>query len=189
MIDPIPALVPPPSGKSGGNNNSGYGGAGVGIKIPFADRRLATRIEANYAHGFSNGGSHQTGLAIGLAMAPVLSRPREQQQTLKVAVMTAAVVALVMGFFVVRHVQAYAVFFGRGDQLLESKDYQAALSQLKQAVALKPDDPLIQLELGYANDKTGDEANAILAYQRALQLEPDLPYPRTRLQELKHGQP
>lgn len=51
----------------GGNNNSGYGGAGLGLKIPFADRRLATRMEANYAHGFSNGGSNQIGLTIGLS--------------------------------------------------------------------------------------------------------------------------
>ena len=51
----------------GGNDNSGYGGAGVGIKIPFADRRLATRMEANYAHGFSSGGSNQIGLTLGLS--------------------------------------------------------------------------------------------------------------------------
>lgn len=51
----------------GGNNNSGYGGAGVGLKLPFADRRLATRMEANYAHGFSNGGSNQIGIAVGLS--------------------------------------------------------------------------------------------------------------------------
>jgi hypothetical protein len=51
----------------GGSNNSGYAGAGFGLKIPFADRRLATRLEANYAHGFSNGGSNQIGLALGLS--------------------------------------------------------------------------------------------------------------------------
>ena len=50
-----------------GSNNSGYGGAGVGIKIPFADHRLATRMEANYSHGFSNGGSNQIGLTLGLS--------------------------------------------------------------------------------------------------------------------------
>jgi hypothetical protein len=54
-------------GGNGGNNNSGYGGAGVGLKIPFADRRVATRMEANYAHGFSNGGSNQIGIGIGLS--------------------------------------------------------------------------------------------------------------------------
>jgi hypothetical protein len=51
----------------GGNNNSGYMGLGLGLKIPFADRRLATRMEANYAHGFSGGGSNQIGLLIGLS--------------------------------------------------------------------------------------------------------------------------
>jgi hypothetical protein len=51
----------------GGSNNSGYGGVGVGLKLPFVDRRLATRMEANYAHGFSNGGTNQIGLLIGLS--------------------------------------------------------------------------------------------------------------------------
>ena len=51
----------------GGNNNSGYAGAGFGLKLPFADRRLATRMEANYAHGFSGGGSNLIGVLIGLS--------------------------------------------------------------------------------------------------------------------------
>jgi hypothetical protein len=51
----------------GGNNNNGYLGLGLGLKIPFADRRLATRMEANYAHGFGGGGSNQMGLLIGLS--------------------------------------------------------------------------------------------------------------------------
>jgi hypothetical protein len=42
-------------------------GLGVGLKIPFSDRRLATRMEANYSHGFSNGGSNLIGLLIGLS--------------------------------------------------------------------------------------------------------------------------
>jgi hypothetical protein len=52
---------------AGGNNNSGYAGVGLGLKLPFADRRLATRMEANYAHGFSGGGSNLIGLLIGLS--------------------------------------------------------------------------------------------------------------------------
>ncbi|HXL85641.1 MAG TPA: hypothetical protein VN927_00425, partial [Gemmatimonadaceae bacterium] len=51
----------------GGNNNSGYMGLGVGLKIPIVDRRLATRMEANYAHGFSGGGSNMIGLLLGLS--------------------------------------------------------------------------------------------------------------------------
>lgn len=52
---------------SGVNDNSGYAGLGVGLKLPFADRRLATRLETNYAHGFGTGGSNQVGLLIGLS--------------------------------------------------------------------------------------------------------------------------
>jgi hypothetical protein len=46
--------------------NSGYAGAGVGIKIPFA-RRLATRLEANYAHFFGDASANEIGLMVGLS--------------------------------------------------------------------------------------------------------------------------
>jgi hypothetical protein len=51
----------------GASNNSGYTGVGFGLKLPFADRRLATRLEANYEHGFSNGGANRIGLLAGLS--------------------------------------------------------------------------------------------------------------------------
>jgi hypothetical protein len=50
-----------------GSNNTGYAGAGFGLKIPFVDRRMAMRMEANYAHGFSDGGSNIIGVGIGLS--------------------------------------------------------------------------------------------------------------------------
>jgi hypothetical protein len=48
------------------DTNSGYAGVGLGVKLPFSDRRLATRMEANYEHVFS-GGSNTIGLLIGLS--------------------------------------------------------------------------------------------------------------------------
>ena len=50
-----------------GDDSDGHAGLGVGLKIPFADRRLATRMEVNYAHGFSNPSTNQIGLLIGLS--------------------------------------------------------------------------------------------------------------------------
>jgi hypothetical protein len=50
-----------------GDNSDGYMGLGVGLKIPFADRRLATRMEANYAHGFGTPTTNAIGLLIGLS--------------------------------------------------------------------------------------------------------------------------
>ena len=55
------------SASGGGSNNSGFAGIGAGLKIPLENRRLATRLEANYAHGFDNGGSNQIGLLFGLS--------------------------------------------------------------------------------------------------------------------------
>jgi hypothetical protein len=50
-----------------GDDSDAHLGLGVGLKIPFADRRLATRLEANYAHQFSDPGTNQIGVLIGLS--------------------------------------------------------------------------------------------------------------------------
>jgi hypothetical protein len=50
-----------------GSDNSGYGGFGLGVKLPFNDRRMATRMEAAYSHSFGNGGANAIGLLIGLS--------------------------------------------------------------------------------------------------------------------------
>jgi hypothetical protein len=50
-----------------GNNNSGYAGGGLGIKLPFAERRLAARMEAAYAHGFESDGTNALALIFGLS--------------------------------------------------------------------------------------------------------------------------
>lgn len=49
------------------DESDGYLGAGVGVKLPFWDRRLAARLEANYAHVFSDGGDNMLGLLFGLS--------------------------------------------------------------------------------------------------------------------------
>jgi hypothetical protein len=50
-----------------GNDNSGYAGGGLGLKIPFAQRRLATRMEAAYAHGFGTNSTNALALIFGLS--------------------------------------------------------------------------------------------------------------------------
>jgi hypothetical protein len=47
-----------------GDDNAGEAGIGVGLKLPFNDRRLATRLEANYTHA---DGSNLIGLLFGLS--------------------------------------------------------------------------------------------------------------------------
>ena len=51
----------------GGSDSSGDAGLGIGLKIPFADRRLATRWEANYAHGFGTPSTNGIELSFGLS--------------------------------------------------------------------------------------------------------------------------
>jgi hypothetical protein len=51
----------------GGSDSNGYAGFGLGVKLPFSDRRLATRMEAAYSHTFGDGGANAIGLLIGLS--------------------------------------------------------------------------------------------------------------------------
>jgi hypothetical protein len=51
----------------GGSNNSGNAGVGLGVKLPFEDRRLATRMEANFTRDFAGGGTNEIGVLIGLS--------------------------------------------------------------------------------------------------------------------------
>lgn len=50
------------------SESDGYLGAGLGVKLPFGDRRFATRLEANFAHVFRDGdGGNRLGLLFGLS--------------------------------------------------------------------------------------------------------------------------
>ena len=51
----------------GGSTSDGEAGLGIGLKIPFADRRLATRWEANYAHAFGTPSTNAISLLFGLS--------------------------------------------------------------------------------------------------------------------------
>lgn len=154
--------------------------AGLNLAIGFG-----VRIIDNMAHL----GGLVTGLVIGLAMAPVLSRPREQRQTGKLAVIAVAIAVLVGAVFAVRQAQLYAVYLGRGEQLIEQRDYPAAIAQLKESAARKPTAPLVQLLLGEAYRMNHDPSNAVGAYRRALELKPDLAVARARLRQIEAGQP
>lgn len=50
-----------------GDDSDAYLGAGVGFRFPFADRRLATRVEGNLSHLFDDGGSTALGILFGLS--------------------------------------------------------------------------------------------------------------------------
>ena len=52
-----------------GSGSDGFVGAGAGVKLPFANRRLATRLEANLGHAFSDGGgTNGLGVLFGVSL-------------------------------------------------------------------------------------------------------------------------
>lgn len=58
------------TGVSGGgdSDSNGFAGAGLGVKIPWGARRVATRLEANFTHGFDGDGTNAIGLLAGLSV-------------------------------------------------------------------------------------------------------------------------
>lgn len=77
-----------------------------------------------------------------------------------------------------------------GDLSTASSNYQSALSQAqatyKKLVALTPNDPNAQLQLGEAAQSTGDTATAIAAYKKFLKLAPNDPLASSVKQELAY---
>jgi hypothetical protein len=58
------------TGVSGGgdSDSNGFAGAGLGVKLPWGNRRLATRLEANFTHGFDGDGTNAIGLLAGISV-------------------------------------------------------------------------------------------------------------------------
>ncbi len=54
-------------GGDAGSDSDAFLGAGVGVKLPFANRRFATRLEGNVNHVFNTGGSNALGILFGLS--------------------------------------------------------------------------------------------------------------------------
>ncbi len=156
--------------------------------VVFAVLNLAIGLGLKIVDNMAHLGGLVTGLAIGLAMASILSRPREQRAPRKLAVVTVASLALAAGVILVKHEQAYAVFFGRGEDLIEQQNYPAAITQLKQAASLKPKNARIYQMLGFAYLLNQDKSNARISFQNAVQLDPNLKFAQERLQELNRGQ-
>jgi rhomboid protease GluP len=71
---------------------------------------------------------------------------------------------------------------------LNSQQYDVAIRMLEQITATDPNDAAAQAYLGYAYQMNHEEAKAIAAYQRALQLDPGNKDAKQGLEELQGGQ-
>ena len=54
-------------GGDAGSGSDAFLGAGVGVKLPFSNRRFATRLEGNFNHVFDAGGSNALGILFGIS--------------------------------------------------------------------------------------------------------------------------
>jgi Flp pilus assembly protein TadD len=61
------------------------------------------------------------------------------------------------------------------EDLLSKRQYDAAIVQLKKAVALHPEEAVVQNSLGVALARTGNPQEAILHYRKLVELNPDFP--------------
>ncbi|MBJ7312446.1 XrtA/PEP-CTERM system TPR-repeat protein PrsT [Rugamonas sp. CCM 8940] len=95
------------------------------------------------------------------------------RNTLRIARLTGAVLALAISVAACERPQSAAVLLGEAKQYLQKGDTKAALIQLKNAVAQSPDNAEARLLLGKLYNDIGDAASAEKEARRALALKAD----------------
>ena len=69
----------------------------------------------------------------------------------------------------------------KADKALKSGDAKSAVGLYREAVAARPDDPIMQYNLAQALDRAGDKAAEQTALEAAVQLRPNFPEAQNRL--------
>jgi len=76
------------------------------------------------------------------------------------------------------------IYYARGRALSDAGQSEEATKDFENAIALRPDDHLSWLRLGYDRDRSGDQQGALIAYQQAVRLAPYYAQPRWYLGNL-----
>ncbi len=122
-----------------------------------------------------------SGLLIGLLLAQTVALPREERASTQAYRLVAAGVCLVLLFVAVVRVRSYATELEKGQTALESKQYDAAIDHFRKYVAARPNDAYGHAMLGYTYHVKKQCDQAAAEYQRALALEPGVPWIQTSL--------
>jgi len=125
-------------------------------------------------------GGFVTGLIIGLPLSVFHKKNKSLQAAL--LLLTAVLLAAGTKELVQTHGHSGRLF--TAEYALMQKDYPGAIRVLQQDIAANPDDAEAYAMLGHAYRLNNEPQNAIIAYKKALQLNPNVPYAQDNLDEL-----
>ena len=122
-----------------------------------------------------------TGLLAGIFLAHTFVSPAQDRFLRQARILATTALALLIVLVPVKHAKAYAVELWAGQTALERDDYNAAIIHLQKYILAKPNDGRGHAELGYAFQMAERVEDAESEYQRALALEPDMPWVQLNL--------
>jgi rhomboid protease GluP len=128
-------------------------------------------------------GGFVSGLIIGLPLGAFAKRDR----SLQLAMLLATAMLLAAGGAELVKTHGHASRLETAEIALGERDYSGAIRILQKDIAANPDDAQAYALLGHAYALNNERENAIAAYKKALQLDPNIPDVRDDLDDLQQA--
>jgi rhomboid protease GluP len=133
-------------------------------------------------------GGFVSGLLVGLPLAASLSRSQVTNKVIQAGALVVIALLLGVGYYEVASSARYKNWMVRAEISFEEKDYPAAIAILEKQTAAEPGNAEAEDWLGDAYFLNHEPEKAIVAYKKALQLDPNLGEAKENLDELQKQQ-
>jgi rhomboid protease GluP len=132
-------------------------------------------------------GGFVSGLLVGLPLATSLSRSQVTNKVIQAGALVVIALLLGVGYYEVASSARYKNWMVRAEISFEEKDYPAAIAILEKQTAAEPGNAEAADWLGDAYFLNHEPEKAIVAYKKALQLDPNLAEAKENLDELQQA--
>jgi cytochrome c-type biogenesis protein CcmH/NrfG len=130
-------------------------------------------------------GGFVSGLVVGLPLATSLTRSQVKNKVIQASALAVVAALLGAGYYEVASSTHYKNWMIYASWSLEDKDYLTAIAILEKRTAAEPGNAEAQAWLGDAYALNNQPEKAIVAYKKALELDPRLSEAKESLDELQ----
>jgi rhomboid protease GluP len=130
-------------------------------------------------------GGFASGLVVGLPLATSLTRSQVKNRIIQAGALAVVAILLGAGYHEVAGSSGYKSWMIRAFWSLEDKDYPSAIAILEKGIAAEPGNAEAEDWLGDAYALNNEPEKAIVAYKKALELNPNLSDAKENLDELQ----
>jgi rhomboid protease GluP len=155
----------------------------LGYVVRFAVLNLLFGLQG-HIDNMAHLGGLVTGLLAGLFLARTFSVAPEERSARRRVVLAVSAVLVMLLFVPVIIAKQYAVEFGRGRTAFDHNDAAGAIPHLQKYVAARPDDVVGHTLLGATFQRANRFDEAVVEYERGLQIKPDDSYMQVSLAEI-----